>query len=498
MRPLAAHAPGLMRTLRNLAAAILGLGLSSCHTPARSPAREPDAVASWSGDFGELIQRLDHLGPYRNASRLGPADALRKADLLARLGYPRAAIQECQTLLRWHPDFQRPPLSTQARQRIARWHRPASPREPFSSRLAQLDTPRGPCHIEETDLPEPYRQPGDDQRLAGNPFLPYDESRLLAAKYPVLEHHSLYRFWSSADGSCLAALIYQTAGSFVVISRDAGSTWSPPWFLGLHRLPDYQYALLGDSTLPMLDGDTLCLEVSVWNRDRTKPGGPLMGYQYHWKKWNRMLRIPLAELARDSDGDTLTDLFEERILTRPDSTDTDGDGLDDARDNQPLMPLPPALSVADRIILAMLGHGFTSLSYAFDLETLSMELTESEPLAGWNQSHLAPAGEVYFTQLSAAPISPLSTQFIASESDAFARITGKQRFIVLDADAREKVRQKFGDEFQPPCTGFQLLLDRKERRAFLEVSAGNHSERFALEWMPPRWRVHPLSTCLWD
>ena len=498
MPPAAAHASGLMHRCRGSAVAILGLCLISCRTPHPPDALEREAVESWSGDFGELVQRLDHLDPYRNASRLGPGDALRKADLLARLGYPREAIKECQSLLRWHPDFQRPPLSTQARQRIARWHRPASPREPFSSILSGLDAPRGPCHIEETDLPEPYRQPGDDQRLAGNPFLPYNESKLLAAKYPVLAHHSLYRFWSSADGSCLAALIYHSAGPFVVISRDAGATWSPPWYLGLHRLPDYTYLFPGDSTLPMLDGDSLCLEVSVWNRDRTKPGGSLMGYQYHWKKWNRMLRIPLAGLARDTDGDTLTDLFEERILTRPDSTDTDGDGLDDARDNQPLMPLPPAQSVTDRIILAMLGHGFTQLSQAFDLETLSMELTESEPLAGWNQSYLAPAGEAYYTQLSAAPISPLSTRFIASESDAFARITGQQRFIVLDAEAREKARQKFGDEFQPSCTGVQLLLDRKERRAFLEVSAGNHSERFALERMPPRWRIHPLSTCLWD
>ena len=491
--------PAWTRVWPDLLAFAIGLGLATTSCQSHSTSRlERETVESWPGDFGELVQRWDHLGKYRNYSRLGPEDSLRKADLLARLGYPHEAIKECQALLQWHDDFKKPPLSTQTRMRIARWHQTASPREPFTSMLTQLDVPRLPCHIEETDLPEPYRQPGEENRLEGYPFLSPDVAESLAAKYPLLKHHSLYRFWSSGDGDNLAAVIYDDLGPFVVISRDAGQTWTPPLFLGLHRLPDYDYIIPRDSILPLLDGENVCVEVSVWNRDRSQPGGPLIGYQYHWKKWNRMLRIPIAELARDSDGDGLTDLFEERILTRPDSKDTDGDGLDDARDNQPLMPLPPELSVADQVILAMLGRDYTLFSSLFDLETRSMDLTELEPMAGWDQSHLTPEGEAYYTRLSDTPISVLSTKFMSSESDAFARITGQRRFIVLNSDAREKYRWKFGDEFQPCYNGFQLLLDRKERRAFLEISSGNHSERYALEKKTPRWQIHPLSSCIWD
>ena len=52
---------------------------------------------------------------------------------------------------------------------------------------------------------------------------------------------------------------------------------------------------------------------------------------------DRELSINLEELARDSDRDGLTDRVEVRLGTDPRDEDTDGDGLEDSRDNNPIL-----------------------------------------------------------------------------------------------------------------------------------------------------------------
>src|SRR4030095_8395640 len=51
--------------------------------------------------------------------------------------------------------------------------------------------------------------------------------------------------------------------------------------------------------------------------------------------------VAWADLARDTDGDGLTDLLEERIVTDPNAADTDGDGILDGRDPLPQVALTP-------------------------------------------------------------------------------------------------------------------------------------------------------------
>lgn len=463
-------------------------------------ARDLD-VGSWRGDFGELAQRLGRCGQYSDYSKLNATDYRREAELLVAHGYIPEGILNLESLLEWNEDFKKEPFATDIHSRVEQLRSQAA-REGqksavFNAVLAQLDVPKAACHITETDLPQVYRQDGEDKRLEGFPSFPRDVSKSLATNCPILEHRSLYRFWRSEDHSTQAAVIYDFLGPFAVISTDGGKSWGEPLYLGLHRLPDFTYMILDDSKLPLVERDNILLEVTVWNRDRSKPGGPLMGYQYHWKKWNRMLRIPIATVSLDTDGDGLSDLFEERILTNPRSKDTDGDHIDDASDSQPLHPFPGKITVQDEIFLALLCEKTNRTAYFFDdLGSRLMDLTAFDDKL--DQSRLTDAGVRHYTEPSAGAISPLKTTFIDAERDTLTHITGNQRFIVLNDAARNRYKQKFGDERDPNYATFTVIVNPDGTKALVKIAYHQRGESFALEKKQERWSIQSLGSIIWD
>lgn len=56
------------------------------------------------------------------------------------------------------------------------------------------------------------------------------------------------------------------------------------------------------------------------------------GQIYSWEK-----TVNLSNLTKDSDQDGLPDVVEERFFTKPDDRDTDGDGIPDGKDTNPLV-----------------------------------------------------------------------------------------------------------------------------------------------------------------
>jgi hypothetical protein len=62
------------------------------------------------------------------------------------------------------------------------------------------------------------------------------------------------------------------------------------------------------------------------------------------------LTYDLTELRKDSDHDGLTDLVEARLGTDPHRADTDGDGIPDSRDTNPLIAGSPNPSVRQRLV----------------------------------------------------------------------------------------------------------------------------------------------------
>lgn len=125
-------------------------------------------------------------------------------------------------------------------------------------------------------------------------------------------------------------------GYWLLESRDGGRTWDSMLYTGLRQYRPYELAKR--SSLPMLDGDTLQLETSVRELREETITFPPVGLATKREKKGLFVRVPLAELQKDSDADGLPDLVEQRLLTDPKAADTDADGLPDGEDALPQVP----------------------------------------------------------------------------------------------------------------------------------------------------------------
>jgi len=370
----------------------------------------------------------------------------------------------------------------------------------YTAVLRQLDAPLGRCHIQVLDLPEKYRLPADEKRLDNN-FVSESAKELLEKKYPVLKQYlSVTRVWISDDKKTIGFLLYHNLGEFLLVSQDSGKTWSAPLYLGIHRLPESWYGILADSKLPMIVDGNVQLEVSIWKRDESKGGNPLLGYSYLWKKWHKYLSMSLADLQRDSDGDGLTDLFEERILTDPHSADTDGDGILDASDNQPLTPFPKRLTDSDNIMLALIPYSPSEISSIFPSRRADPELSECAPTkitAGpvflsdsITTQVLTRKGVAFYTAPHSAQIPPNRTTLVFSDSDCFPHVTGDARVIVLNKTAVEKYRRKFNG--CGTCL-FDLRYNKARNKARLELFESNQGCTIDLWKSDGRWKGQQTS-----
>lgn len=478
---------------------------------------------NWPGDFGELVRLHENGG-------LGatPKDSMRIIELLGAQGQYGDAIR-CGGLLTQWDDFKKEPwaglLSRKMEDLKARNARAANALRLCPSALARLKAKLPPCHIEETDLPQAYRQEASEERLhsykpeTSPPPLTAEEyppltaeecPPLTAEEYPIMTNFfSLSRVWKSTDGTKVAFLAYADVGPSLVYSLDGGRNWLGPLYVGMHRLPHHEYHILWDSKLPLLDGQRLQFEVTIWIRDQSKPGSALTGYSYLGKQWHKMLSVPLDVLAKDSDGDGLSDLFEERILTDPNSADSDGDGLEDGVDNQALVPFPGKLSDSDRIILALAADN------AF--EPLLMEANRFSELTGYSSGKwssraiswltfgmvkrpiqtsmhlsLTKAGMERFTMPSRTLIPPTKTSLIHAEVPVFGGITGGHRWLVLNGEEMGLYREKFGDNSSVNrLTPF--AVDSNGCRAFLRFQNGMYDRIYILQKQDGQWMSRRIS-----
>jgi len=356
----------------------------------------------------------------------------------------------------------------------------------FTASLDQLRLPLGPCHIKVLDLPAQYQQKADEKRL--NYFLSADaKKKELEVHYPVLRDYlSVSRAWVSADKKTIAFLLYDALGDFILLSQDSGAHWTPPLYLGIHRLPEAWYGSLADSKLPLVSNGKVQIEVTIWKRDKTKGGSALEGYTYLWKKWNKYLSIRLDDLKRDTDGDGLTDLFEERILTNPYYSDTDKDGLPDGIDNQPLTPFPKKMTESDEVMLSLIPNSSGPLiSSIFELWRGTKDLVGSD---GDSMTYiLTKKGIAHFTTPRSKPIPMIRTSVVLASGDCFPRITGDVRVIVLTKIAFQRYMKKFPDESHLYADSFDLRFDRSRKVGVLEQFDGNFGTTTVLWKECGRW-----------
>lgn len=123
-----------------------------------------------------------------------------------------------------------------------------------------------------------------------------------------------------------------TGAYWVLRSANGGVSWEA-FPTGLRVGAPYE--AFTPSRLPMLTPGGLAVEVRWAALDESSITFPPVGVDVERREDPLVVNIPWPVLTSDRDGDGLTDLFEERVFTDPDASDTDGDGIPDFDD-----PLP--------------------------------------------------------------------------------------------------------------------------------------------------------------
>jgi len=224
------------------------------------------------------------------------------------------------------------------------------------------------------------------------------------------------------------------AGAYwLALSEDGGATWKQLLYTGLR--PGEPYTAVG-SDLPLLEGDRLRFAVRLAHLKPRAVTFPTVRLAAQRKRAGMVLEVALADLARDGDGDGLTDLEEDRLLTDPDDPDTDGDGLGDAEVPLPLVARGPVDAPAE--VLAALSRVITQ-----------------------GLERLEPGGRAALDPAAATP-----TLYVCAPRALFAGIAAGRRLVVLGPDECDAAAAKMG-----PHQIFDLrllALDRVGRRAYVE------------------------------
>jgi len=144
-------------------------------------------------------------------------------------------------------------------------------------------------------------------------------------------------------------------GYWIVHSTNGGKTWDEPLYTGLRE--QMPYVVLPASRLPLMTSGGLRIEVQLRELDLASITFPPVGLQMKREANDLYLEFRWETLRRDSDGDGLTDLVEERLATDPHNRDTDGDGIPDARDTMPQVARSSARTAESEILEKVLGRG---------------------------------------------------------------------------------------------------------------------------------------------
>lgn len=251
-------------------------------------------------------------------------------------------------------------------------------------------------------------------------------------------------------------------GYWLLISHDGGQEW-----LKLHtglRASD-PYLVRPLSELPILDAGQVRIDAVLREVDRSSITFPPLFMRAAREQRGVVLTMALADLERDSDGDSLTDVEEGTLFTDPKHQDTDGDGQADGLDDQPHVPAravtPSRRALA---VAAVMGH---------------LQRPEGESLAKRVWRALWPAEEQG------------SVGFLVFPRADLAGVRLVQRAVVLDPDEAQTIRAR---RLAFSAVEFDLLLlDPAQRRGLVVWSARWRGGTLRLDWRLGAWRVRTLS-----
>ncbi|MES1240110.1 MAG: thrombospondin type 3 repeat-containing protein [Acidobacteriota bacterium] len=256
-------------------------------------------------------------------------------------------------------------------------------------------------------------------------------------------------------------------GYWALLSEDRGATWGAPLYTGL-RL-NQPYVVRPVSALPLFDGDHLRLEVEVRELDPTQIFFPPISLPVKRTAQGLFLDLPLAALARDSDGDGLTDLAEARLLTDPHLADSDGDGEVDGDDMLPAIPQSTDASSATQALAAVVKKIARVGGRAL------VEGVEGTP-----------DGVACCGRREGPPVIR-PTVFFIGERALFAGLRPDRRVVVLTREEADTASEAFGPFF--PVSLSLFLFDHSGRRALVIWSASWEGGTLTLEEKDGQWVV---------
>jgi hypothetical protein len=228
-------------------------------------------------------------------------------------------------------------------------------------------------------------------------------------------------------------------GYWLHLSADRGKTWAPPYYLGF--ADQHPYVILPVTRAPPFVGDRVNIEVERREVDESTMTFPPVSLRAKNVVKNLYLSIDVAAVKRDSDGDGLTDLVEEKLGLDPHSPDTDRDGIADGSDPLPLQPRSEAeLSEHGELLAEVLPYLFGG----------------PPPV----QQTAAGAHEGSAMYFQPQPFTSAKALFV-SGADAMLPHGAGVRALVLSPPALEAYRRKFGATYPMVLPDIAFDLDRR-------------------------------------
>lgn len=259
-------------------------------------------------------------------------------------------------------------------------------------------------------------------------------------------------------------------GYWVHRSDDGGRSWQRPLYTGLaERFP---YVVTATSRMPLRDGDALDLEVEVAEIDTASITYPPVGLRTRRRETGLYLRIPIADLERDSDGDGLTDLTERHLLL--DRARTDGGTpfvVGTTPPGECAAPPPP-----ERLaLMGLLGRIFESSGHAI-VEPLDRAGKPEDMLAGWQET-------------GASVESPI---LLAGDPRDYACMRPNRLMIVYGEQDIAQL-QRFTPDFRT-VTVPPIVFNRARTRGYVQWSAGWVGGTYVLRLVDGRWQFDAISS----
>jgi hypothetical protein len=253
---------------------------------------------------------------------------------------------------------------------------------------------------------------------------------------------------------------------WVLHSCDGGRSWDQPLYTGLRE--NAPYAVLPESKLPLAHGDHLEVEVDLREIDPDSITFPPVALRVKREEHGLYLELPWETLRRDSDGDGVTDLVEERIATDPFDADSDGDGIADGKDGLPLVALTAGGQSAESEVLAALLRGFETGAGAL---VVGLPSTAEERNACVVRASVVGDGAL----------------FLVGDRRLFAPIDINRRVIVLTRDEMDAYEKKFGPTYAADLSF--MIVRHDGQKALVVLNESWKEDVFELTKTKDGWSV---------